>query len=213
MTASGTRITATFWDCGGVFLTNGWDHVARRKVVEHFGLNFEEFEQRHTEPNDEWERGRITLHEYLQETVFYFPRQFTEEEFVTQMRAVSRVLYPSMIAFLQALRSNRRAAEIPSAYMLSNESRELMAYRIPEFELSGLFDAFLVSSYIGLRKPEIAFFQCALDISQRAPGECVFIDDREENVAAARQLGIHGIRLKTPQQAIGELQDLGIIAA
>ncbi len=213
MTASRTKITATFWDCGGVLLTNGWDHVARRQVVEHFGLNFEEFEQRHTKPNDQWERGRITLHEYLQETVFYFPRQFSEADFVTQMRAVSRVLYPPMIAFLRELRAKRTATCYPGMYLLSNESRELMAYRIPEFGLSVLFDAFLVSSYIGLRKPEAAFFQCALDISQRAPGECVFIDDRQENVAAARELGIHGICLETPHQVIAELGQLGIKAA
>jgi putative hydrolase of the HAD superfamily len=213
MTAKKTRITATFWDCGGVLLTNGWDHAERRNVVEHFGLNFEEFEQRHTEPNDRWERGRITLHEYLQETVFYFPRQFSEEEFVTQMRAVSRVLYPQMIAFLRKLRSQSTSTDTPGMYLLSNESRELMAYRIHEFGLTGLFDAYFVSSYIGLRKPEAAFFQCALDISQRAPEQCVFIDDREENVAAAREQGIHGIRMETPQQVIAELGRLGIIAA
>jgi putative hydrolase of the HAD superfamily len=207
------KITATFWDCGGVFLTNGWDHVARKHVVEHFDLNFEEFEERHTEPNDRWERGEITLHDYLQETVFYFPRQFSEEEFFTQMRAVSQVLYPPMIAFLKKLRSRcKQADDALGVYMLSNESRELMSYRIPEFGLSTLFDAFLVSAYIGLRKPEAAFFQCALDISQRTPGQCVFIDDREENVAAARELGIRGIRMETPRQVIAELGQMGIAA-
>lgn len=207
------KITATFWDCGGVLLTNGWDHVARRQTVEHFGLNFDEFEERHTEPNDRWERGEITLHDYLQETVFYFPRQFSEEEFFMQMRAVSRVLYPPMIAFLEKLRSQRMPEDTLGVYLLSNESRELMSYRIPEFKLSGLFDGFLVSAYIGLRKPEAAFFQCALDISHRSHGECVFIDDREENVAAARELGIHGIRMESPRQVIAELGKLGITAA
>lgn len=213
MTASETKITATLWDCGGVLLTNGWDHIARKQVVEHFGLNFEEFEERHTKPNDRWERGEITLREYLQETVFYFPRQFSEEEFFAQMRAVSRVLYPPMIAFLKQLRSQRTPSDTFGTYLLSNESRELMAYRIPEFGLSPLFDAFLVSAYVGLRKPETVFFQCALDISQRSPEQCVFIDDREENVAAARDLGIHGIRMETPQQVIAELGKLGIMAA
>lgn len=207
------KITATFWDCGGVLLTNGWDHNDRRQVAEYFGLDGAELEQRHDQSNDQWERGKITLHQYLQQTVFYVPRPFAEEEFIAQMRAVSRVLYPEIIKFLRDLRAARTSNAVPAIYMLSNESRELMAYRISRFGLTDLFDAFLVSPYIGLRKPDEDFFQCALDISQRQPEQCVFIDDREENVAAARKLGIHGIRLETPQRAIAELAELGVFAA
>jgi putative hydrolase of the HAD superfamily len=204
------KIRATFWDCGGVLLTNGWDEHARERVVKHFGLNFDEFEQRHIPANDLWERGKIDVREYLRETVFYAPRAFSEDEFFAKMREVSQVLYPAMIEFLQTLRA--RGKRDCSTYMLSNESRELMEYRIPTFGLSGLFDAYLVSAYIGLRKPEVAFFQCALDVSQRQPEECVFIDDREENLEGARQLGIQGIRMTSPEQVIAELRRLGITA-
>jgi FMN phosphatase YigB (HAD superfamily) len=51
-----------------------------------------------------------------------------------------------------------------------------------------------------------------LNIIQRRPAECVFIDDREETVAAARRLGIRGVRLDTPAQAIAELGRLGVAA-
>jgi putative hydrolase of the HAD superfamily len=204
------KIRATFWDCGGVLLTNGWDEHARERVGKHFGLNFDEFEQRHHPANDLWERGKIDVHEYLRETVFYVPRPFSEDEFFAKMRDISQVLYPAMIEFLQTLRA--RGTRDNSTYMLSNESRELMEYRIPTFGLSGLFDAYLVSAYIALRKPEVAFFQCALDISQRQPDECVLIDDREENLEGARQLGIQGIRMTSPEQVIAELRRLGITA-
>ncbi len=210
MTAGRAKIRATFWDFGGVLLTNGWDEHARKRVVEHFGLNFDEFEQRHPKANDLWERGKIDIHEYLQETVFYVPRAFSEDEFFSKMRDVSQVLYPATIEFLRKLRA--QGTQENSTYMLSNESRELMEYRIPTFGLEGLFDAYLVSAYIGLRKPEAAFFQCALDLSQRRPEECVFIDDREENLEDARKLGIHGIRMTSPEQVIAELRRLGVTA-
>lgn len=210
MTAGRAKIRATFWDCGGVLLTNGWDEHARKRVVEHFGLNFDEFEQRHPKANDLWERGKIDVHEYLQETVFYVPRAFSEDEFFSKMRDVSQVLYPATIEFLRKLRA--QGTQENSTYMLSNESRELMEYRIPTFGLEGLFDAYLVSAYIGLRKPEAAFFQCALDLSQRRSEECVFIDDREENLEGARKLGIHGIRMTSPEQVIAELRRLGVTA-
>ena len=150
------KIRATFWDCGGVLLTNGWDEHARERVAKHFGLNFDELEKRHYPANDLWERGKIDVHEYLRETVFYAPRAFFEDEFFAKMRDVSQVLYPEMIEFLGALRA--QGSRDNSTYMLSNESRELMEYRIPTFGLSGLFDAYLVSAYIALRKPEAAFF-------------------------------------------------------
>lgn len=210
MTVGKAKIRATFWDCGGVLLTNGWDEHARKLVVEHFGLSFDEFEQRHPQANDLWERGKIDVHEYLRETVFYAPRAFSENEFFAKMRDVSQVLYPGMIEFLRALRAH--GSRDNSTYMLSNESRELMEYRIPTFGLSGLFDAYLVSAYIALRKPEAAFFQCALDVSQRQPDECVFVDDREENLEGARQLGIQGIRMTSPDQVIAELHRLGVTA-
>lgn len=202
------KIRATFWDCGGVFLTNGWDEHARKRVVEHFGLDFDEFERRHPDANDRWERGRIDVHEYLRRTVFYVPRAFSEDEFFARMRDVSQFLYPTMISYLRRLRAQGKPETV--AYMLSNESSELMAYRIPAFGLAGLFDAYLVSAYIGLRKPEAAFFQCALDLSQCQPDECVFIDDREENLDGARRLGIRGIRMTSPEQAIAELRRMGV---
>ena len=126
------------------------------------------------------------------------------------MRDITQVLYPTTLEFLGALRA--RSSRDNSTYMLSNESRELMEYRIPTFGLDGLFDAYLVSAYIGLRKPEEAFFQCALDLSQRRPEECVFIDDREENLEGARKLGIRGIRMTSPEQVIAELRRLGVTA-
>jgi putative hydrolase of the HAD superfamily len=213
MTSPEKKITATFWDCGGVFLTNGWDHGERREVIDHFELDVDEFERRHPAANNAWERGKITLQEYLRQTVFYASRQFSEQEFIAQMCAVSRILYPRMIAFLRAFRAQRAIESDTAIYMLSNESRELMAYRIPTFGLSGLFDAYLVSAYIGLRKPDPAFFRCALEVSQRRPDQCIFIDDREENLAGAREVGIQGIRMKTPEQTIAEMANLGLTAA
>ena len=205
-----TKIGATFWDCGGVFLTNGWDEHARQRVVENFRLNFDEFEKLHTQANDLWERGTIDIHEYLQETVFYQPRTFSEDEFICQMQAVSQVLYPAMMDFVGKLRAQRTPEDGVEMYLLSNESRDLMEYRIPTFSLGGMFDGYVVSAFVGLRKPEAAFFRCALDFAQQEPDACVFIDDREENVAAARKQGMHGIRLESPKQAIAELGKLGV---
>ena len=41
------KITATFWDVGGVLLSNAWDRAQRQRALESFGLDEAEFNDRH----------------------------------------------------------------------------------------------------------------------------------------------------------------------
>ena len=74
-------IRAIFWDVGGVLLSNAWDHTERAAALEHFHLDAEEFRDRHEMVVSSFERGKITLDEYLDRTVFYRTRPFTRDEF------------------------------------------------------------------------------------------------------------------------------------
>ncbi|MER6943251.1 HAD family phosphatase [Nonomuraea sp. NPDC000554] len=70
------------------------------------------------------------------------------------------------------------------------------------------FDAIVISGEVGMRKPEPRIFYHALD-QVRLPGEaCVFIDDIEANIVAARAIGIAGIHHQDPDTTIGELESL-----
>ena len=86
-----TDISTVLWDVGGVLLTNGWDHAGRADVLAHFNVDKAEFEERHPEANDAWEKGLITVEEYLHRTVFWETRKFTPAEFLEAMKAESRV--------------------------------------------------------------------------------------------------------------------------
>ncbi len=78
------------FDVGGVLLTNGWDHGERALVLQHFGLDVAEFEARQSAPYDAWERGAIPLKDYLDATVFYEPRSFSQDEFFEFMLTQSQ---------------------------------------------------------------------------------------------------------------------------
>lgn len=65
-------------------------------------------------------------------------------------------------------------------------------YRIMSEQLP-IFDITLISSELGVVKPDPRIFQIALEKAGVDPSEILFIDDREENVLAARALGINGI--------------------
>ena len=67
-------ITCLFVDVGGVLLTNGWDHHARRRAVAKFKLDWAEMEERHRLVFEIHEEGKLTFEEYLSLVVFYEKR-------------------------------------------------------------------------------------------------------------------------------------------
>src|SRR5271168_620983 len=105
-----TDISTILWDVGGVLLTNGWDHEGRTAVLARFKVDRAEFEERHPEANDAWEKGLITVEEYLHRTVFWEPRTFSVEEFVEAMKAESRVLEDSALGILENIDDSGRGS-------------------------------------------------------------------------------------------------------
>jgi putative hydrolase of the HAD superfamily len=205
------NISTILWDVGGVLLTNGWDHQQRTAVVSRFGLDRDDFERRHAEVDKAWEKDEISAEEYLQHTVFYQPRGFTQAEFLDAMRDQSALLNDSAIGILRDLAASEEQEYVLA--MLNNESRLSNEFRLARFGLLELFDAFFSSCYLGLRKPDRKIYQVALDVLQRDPEEVVFIDDRAENAAAAASLGIHAICYKGSAQLADELARLGVSIA
>lgn len=198
-------IRALFWDVGGVLLTNAWDRTERAKAFEKFRLDPDEFHARHEMVVSSFERGKITLDEYLDRTVFYSPRPFTREEFREFMFSLSQPL-PETPQFAQALADSGK-------YLMStinNESRELNDFRIEKFGLQKIFGLFVSSCYVGLRKPESGIYRLALELTQIPADECVFIDDRALNLECAAQLGMHTIQMRTPPQLRADLEELGV---
>ncbi|WP_090930106.1 HAD family hydrolase [Nonomuraea jiangxiensis] len=71
-----------------------------------------------------------------------------------------------------------------------------------------LFDAVVISGEVGMRKPEPRIFHHALGQIGLAGEECVFIDDIEANILAARAIGMAGIHHRDPDTTIAELESL-----
>ena len=78
----------------------------------------------------------------------------------------------------------------------------------PREDFPGLFDAVVISHEVGMRKPELRIFRHAAELIGLAPGQCVFIDDIEANVAAARACGMTGIWHDNPERTAEELSRL-----
>jgi putative hydrolase of the HAD superfamily len=204
------KISALFWDVGGVLLSNAWDHEQRQQTLKQFGLVDEdeaEFESRHEMLVSSFERGKISLQDYLERTVFYRPRPFTIEAFTHHMLSLSQP-YPDTLRLAKELA--RSGKYLMST--LNNESKELNLFRIQTFGLREIFSLFVSSCFVGLRKPEEGIYRLALEITQGPPEECCFIDDRPLNLDSAAKLGMHVIQMKDAEQLRRDLQKLGITA-
>ena len=196
------------FDVGGVLLTNGWDHRERAEVLERFHLDPAAFELRHLEPDRAWERGAISVDAYLDATVFTEPRGFSHDEFFAAMCAQSHTLPHGALGILKELDASDKCL----LGALNNEARETNEFRFREFGLNDHFRVRLSSCYLGLRKPDQAIFRRALDILGRPAERVLFIDDREENAAAAAaQTGMKAIRFEGAEALRAELVRLGVL--
>ena len=200
-------ITALFLDIGGVLLTNGWDHHARRRAAKHFKLDWAEMEQRHSLNFNIYEEDKLTLEEYLGWVVFYQKRPFTRAEFRRFMFAQSKP-YPEMIGLVRNLKAKYGLKII----VLSNEARELNAHRIRTFKLDEFVDAFVSSCFVHLHKPDAAIFRMALDIAQTPARQIIYIENTPMFVQIAEGLGIRSILHTDYKSTLRETGFVGIAA-
>jgi putative hydrolase of the HAD superfamily len=198
-------ISTLFLDIGGVLLTNGWDRHSRQRAAETFQLDFAEMDERHHLTFDTYEIGKISLEEYLQRVVFYTNRSFSMEEFRTFMFNRSQP-YNEMIDLIRVLKARFHLKTVA----VSNEGRELTRYRIQQFNLHEVIDAFVSSSFVHLRKPDVEIYHMALDISQSPPEQVVYIDDRTLFVEVAMGIGIQGVHHSGYPATHRALTDLGL---
>ena len=183
-----TAITCLFLDIGGVLLTDGFDHDARQRAAAAFKFDLAEMEERHHLTFDPYEEGKLTLEEYLSRVVFYQKRAFSRAQFRRFLFAQSKP-YPEMIDLICKLKAQYGLKIV----VVSNEARELNAYRIGRFKLGKFVDAFISSCYVHLRKPDADIFRLALDVAQVPARHVLFIDNTPMFVQIADGLGIRSI--------------------
>jgi len=200
-----TAVTCLFLDIGGVLLTNGWDHHARKRAVAHFKLRWAEMEDRHRLTFATYEEGKLTLEEYLGRVVFYQERPFSLAQFRRFMFAQSKP-YPQMIELVRKLKA-KYGLKIA---VVSNEGRELNAHRIRTFKLDGLVDACISSCFVHFRKPDADIFRLALDIAQAPARQVVYIDNTPMFVQVAEGLGIRSILHTNYQSTCEKLASFGL---
>jgi putative hydrolase of the HAD superfamily len=200
-----TAITCVFLDVGGVLLTDGWDHHVRKRAATNFKLELAEMEERHRLTFETYEEGKLTLEEYLGRVVFHQKRPFTRAQFRRFMFAQSKP-YPEMIELVRKLKAKHRL----KIAVVSNEGRELNAYRIRKFKLDGFVDSFISSCFVHVRKPDADIFRLALNIAQAPARQVLYIENTPMFVQIAESLGIRSILHTDCRSTCAKLASFGL---
>jgi putative hydrolase of the HAD superfamily len=192
-------------DIGGVLLSDGWDHRARKRAVKKFKLEAVEMEARHQMVFDTYEEGKLTENEYLDHVVFFRSRPFTRGAFRKFMFAQSTP-YPDMLTLVRELKEKYRLKVI----VVSNEARVLNDYRIQKFRLDDIVDAYISSCYVHLRKPDADIFRLALDVAHTPAQQVVYVENTPMFVEIANGLGIRSIFHTDYSSTRAKLASLGL---
>ena len=202
-----TRIRAIVFDFGGVLID--WNpRYLYRKLFPGNDTAMESFlaEIGFTEWNQQQDAGRA-FSLAVTELVKRFPSyadliqaydERWEESIAGPLQGTVDLLLPLQQAGLEL-------------HGLSNWSSEKFAAVRAKYSFFQLFATILVSGDVKLIKPDSRIFQALLERIGRSAGECVFIDDSEENITTARSLGFETIRFESPEQLRSALQQRGLL--
>jgi len=154
---------------------------------------------------DTYEEGKLTLEEYLSRAVFYKERPFTRDQYREFMFAQSHP-YPEMIELFTQLKVRHKL----KIAVVSNEAREVNAYRIGKFKLNGFVDFFISSCFVHLRKPDADIFRLALDVAQTPVEQILYIENTPMFVQIAEGLGIRGVHHTNFGSTVAKLASFGL---
>ena len=113
--------------------------------------------------------------------------------------------YAYAVAWIEQLKASGL-----KVYLLSNYPRDVFTLHTECgcFPFLDRVDGRVVSGFVKMVKPNADIYEYLLSEYGLAAGECVFVDDRQENVETARALGMKGIVFQGYEQACSELDGL-----
>jgi len=195
------------FDFGGVIydIDHNLNKIAFEKLgVKDFNLLYSHHIQDHL--FEDFETGNLSEAEFRRGFRKYLPKSVSDEELDHALCSLLIGVQWEKLDLLQKLRKNYQI------FLLSNTT--IIHYRHFIKELNGitdfrnLFHGIYFSHEMGMRKPHRQFYLKVLADHRLKAEECLFIDDLEANILAAKELGFHTYYLH--QESILDLFENGI---
>ena len=139
---------------------------------------------------NEYDRGTYTRESLIDEIIKLLPDRAEDIRKILGNDFVDRCIkiMPENLELFYDVK--RRGFKV---YILSNIFDDGIQHLIKRDAFLSEADGIIASAHYKLLKPEHEIYQVLFDTYNLVPEECVFIDDKECNITAARELGMHGI--------------------
>jgi epoxide hydrolase-like predicted phosphatase len=192
-------IRAVYFDLGGVIVRTEFD-APRQHLADRFGMELEDiYRIVFGKESIRASVGEITEAEYWAELMQRLHLPVSDAAKIEDEFFAGDVIDRDLLDFMRGLREKFRVG------LISNAWSGLRPW-IASHKFEDAFDVMVISSEVGIMKPDPRIFQYALEQLDVAPEEAVFVDDVIENVEAARQLGMQAIHFVLKREAINKLK-------
>jgi glucose-1-phosphatase len=150
-----------------------------------------------------YETGLMTSDQFFQQISERYALTISKQNFVRAFTDVFTPI-PSTLQLIKTLKSSYKLG------LLSNTNEWHYERVIRRYDVYPLFDAVTLSFEVGAMKPAKKIYHDALTKLGVRPDDCIYIDDIQENLDGAAQLGIRGILYTSHEKLVSELREAGV---
>jgi putative hydrolase of the HAD superfamily len=206
--ATNAAISAVIFDFGMV-LTGMPDMEAHDAMVRITGLSNDRFEQLYWKDRHAYDEGKLNGATFWQKFALDGGLHHLTQKTIEELNSLDARYWttqnPAMVAWQQKL----KAAGLKTA-ILSNMGDTVLESIEREFKWIHGFDVLIWSFQLKIAKPDPAIYHAVLDRLGVPAVETLFIDDKPENIEAARKLGMTGVVFTNVDRLREDLAEAGI---
>ncbi|MBB6097018.1 HAD superfamily hydrolase (TIGR01509 family) [Deinobacterium chartae] len=188
---------AITFDWGGVFTLGTFDGRATARVAERYGLDLEQVRVSYFRHIHRLEVGEWSLPQFWEVFAAEIGAQAPYAEF-EELYLGSVLENPAMYDFLPTISPEYRVGLLSNNYPVVSDHLK----KDPRW---ARFDAMVFSNEIGHKKPAPEAFLALAELLGVEPAQAVFVDDVQENLDAASQLGFATILYTTHERFLEDL--------
>ncbi len=189
-------IKAIVFDLGGVvFKSDGWSYETRERLAQELKIDSKTLQDFWFERKDKMITGKMSEADYLKEFLSVSQIPLPVDKFKDLIRSQNSIDEKMVNILIQLKKKYALSA-------LTNDVKEWIDYRIKTFNLDAYFNFILSSSDVGLAKPNIKIYEHLIEKLDLEPESVVYIDNREENLQPAANLGMKTFHFTTTEDFI-----------
>ncbi len=189
-----TKVKGIIFDFGGVISKPPTPSIIKRMCLIS-GINFTDLRESYIRFRYDYDQGKISAVEYwriILDADHVIPDEQRIKKLIDADIKGWTCINKKMLSFIHEIRP-----KVSRLGILSNMNWDCLDFVEKNFQWLHIFDVLIFSCKIGFNKPEMPIYEYCLDSIGLGPDDCLFIDDSEENIAAAAQRSMHTLHFKS----------------